>query len=286
MSNSLWPEGLPLPVMVNEIDYEAFLAARITRAVESFAAQELTYDVEALETDPAVILLQAATYEELLMRQRLNEAVRGQFLPFATGTDIDYLGGFHKLSRMVGESDDRYLTRIVLKTSAGDLGGSEPHYKLIAMTADLRVADAKPYRIGRDPTIHVAIISTDNNGVPDAELLAVVDAALQSPAARLTNDTILVGPAARAVTDVHARVWLLPDATITVIEEMRAQLIEAWSEIMLLGRDVNDTWLKAKLYHAGVHRIEIVSPASDKQVPFTEVAVLGEVNLELVGRDF
>lgn len=286
MPNSLWPEGMPLPQMVEELDFETILAAKKQRAVTIFTEADFGFDVEDLETDSTIINLQAAAGEELLLRQRINEAVRGQFLPFSIGTDIDYLGGFHEITRMIDESDERYLARILKKNAAGRLGGNDPHYELVAMTADLRVADAKAYRIGRDPTIYVAIISSDNDGVPSAELLNIVDTALQLDAIRWTSGTVIVHAAARQVTNIAAKVWLLPSAPVSILTEMEAALRDAWADIMKLGRDVQETWLKAKLYRLGVHSIEITAPSGGRIVPNTEVAVLGDITLSYAGRDY
>ena len=283
---NLWPEDLPLPTLIDELDIEAILARKKADVVGIFDSHGLTVDVLDIESSSEAIILQHAATEEGLLRQRINEAVRGQFLPFAFKQDIDYLGGFHNLTRMLGESDERYKERVILKIASGQLGGSEPHYKLVAMTADLRVADAKPYRIGRDPAIHVAIISSDNDGVADAELLAIVDAALQDPARRLTNDTIITAPAARQVLDVTAKVWLLPEAPTSTLGAMQASLEQGWQEIMQLGRDVNHAWLLSKFFLAGVQDIEIISPAADQVIPFNEVAALGQIELELVGRAY
>ncbi len=42
-----------------------------------------------VESDPAMKVLEVAAWRELLLRQRINEAVKGNLLKFATGEDLD-----------------------------------------------------------------------------------------------------------------------------------------------------------------------------------------------------
>ncbi|MBB5074124.1 phage-related baseplate assembly protein [Bartonella callosciuri] len=64
---------LPLPQIIEELSVEAILQQKITRLTELFAVHHIPYNVEKTAYDPVVIQLQAAAYEELLLRQRINE---------------------------------------------------------------------------------------------------------------------------------------------------------------------------------------------------------------------
>ena len=278
--------NLPAPTLVEEIAYEARLADFRDRLVAIFRAAGIEYDVQDLETDPAQILLQVSAYQDMLLRQRINEAVRGTLLPYASGPDLDILAAFYDVARLSGEDDARLRQRVVLAIRGRSTGGTEPRYRSIALGADPRVSDVSVYTIGRDPTIHVAVFSTDNNGVPDAALLARVDAALQNPAVRMVNDRILVAPAVQQVIAVAADVWLLPEAATSITVAMENALRSAWSEEMGLGRDVTRSWIIGKLMINGVHRVDLRQPTDDIALPFDEAAALGTVALTIRGRDF
>ncbi|KAB2859318.1 MAG: hypothetical protein F9K43_23975, partial [Bauldia sp.] len=98
--------SLPPPRLVEEIDYEARLAELRAKLATIFAAAGIDYDVADLETDPAQILLQVSAYEDMLLRQRINEAIRSWFLAYAEAGDLDVLAQWYDVSRLYGESDN------------------------------------------------------------------------------------------------------------------------------------------------------------------------------------
>ncbi len=48
-----------------------------------------------VESDSAMKVLEVAAWRELLLRQRINEAVKSNLLKFATGEDLDNLAEFY-----------------------------------------------------------------------------------------------------------------------------------------------------------------------------------------------
>ncbi len=278
--------GLPLPGVIQELNYEARLQLFVDKLVEEMAAVGVTYDVGGLEVDPGKILLEVATYADTLLRQRINEAARANLLAFAYGGDLDHLAAFYDVTRLYQESDERLRARVVLAIQGRSPGGTEPRYKYVAMTSDVRVANAAVYTVGRDPTIRVAVFSTENGGVASAGLLAAVDAAMQNSAVRMVNDRITVAAAVKQVVNVSANVWLLPDAAPSVATGLEATLRSAWDQVDTLGFDLTKSWLIAKLMQPGVQRVEIIAPTTDISVPFNEAAALGTVTITNMGRGF
>lgn len=275
---------LPLPTVIEEIAYERRLALYRQRLVEAFVEVGIDYDVENIETDPAQIQLQIGTYQDILARQRINEAVRASFLAFARGTDIDHLAQFYDVMRLAGEDDSALKRRVVLAIRGRSTGGTEARYKSVALGADVRVADAAIYTVGRDPTVHVAIFSTAPDGVAGPDLVSKVNAALQRPEVRVVNDRIVVAAAVREVVNVSAEAWLLPDAPEAVLDQAVANLRARWAESMALGRDVTKAWLVAHLMVAGIAKVEIVAPAGDVTILFDRAAAIGSVSLINRGR--
>ncbi len=278
--------SLPPPSIIEAISYEARLAELRAKLVQIFADAGIDYDVENLETDPAQILQQVSAYQDMLLRQRINEAIQSWFLAYAVGGDLDVLAQWYDVARLAAESDAALRRRVVLAIQGRSTGGTEARYRSIALGADVRVADAAVYTVGRDPTIHVAVFAVDNNGVADAPLLTKVNTALQAPTVRMVNDTIVVASAAQQVIAIAANVWLLPQAPESVLTTMQASLAAAWVRDMLLGRDLTQSWLLAHLQVDGVQRVEVTAPAADVVMPFNQAAGLGVVTLVKMGRAY
>lgn len=267
--------------MLEVPSYEALRAIFIARLKAEFDAVGIAYDVDMLETDPGVVLLEVSAYIDVTLRERINQVIKSWFLAYAVGGDLDALAAFYDVTRLTGETDDALRERVVLNIKGRSPGGTEDRYAAIARGADVRVASVKIYRNGRDPTIRVAVFSTDNSGVADAPLLAKVNAALQGSAVRMVNDTIVVESAARQTINVVAKYWRLPDAPETLETQMKAALTAAWARDMKLGRDFIASWASAKLQIEGVQKIEMLN--ADSVMPDNQAAALGTITLQPQG---
>ncbi len=267
------------PDIIESIDYETLLSgakADFLAYAEDFG---LDYDVADLETDPGVVLLQEASYKEVLLRARGNDIARARYLYFATGTAVDHLGAFYDCPRLVGEADDRYKLRIVLAIQGRSTGGTEPRYRAVALAASLRVAAAKVYRVGKSPLVTVSVFASDNDGVADSSLLTAVHNALNDPAVIMVNDTISVRAAVVSVVNVAADVWLLPSADESLLAGLPDSIRTQWATESGLGRDLTHSWLIAKLMVLGMARVVITAPASDRLVTPYEAVRIGTVTL-------
>lgn len=120
--------------LIEQLSFEEILSQmkeELVRRDESFTALE--------ESDPAIKNLEVVAWRELLLRQRINEAAKGNVLKFATGKNLDNLAEFYRVERQDGEDDERFRKRIKAKIVAG---GSKEHYHYHALSADVRVKDA------------------------------------------------------------------------------------------------------------------------------------------------
>jgi len=285
---------LPKPQIIDEPNYDVILARVISEFVTLWNTLRADnpslnlppYDVTMLETDPAVIGMEAESFRESLLRARINDAIRANLLAFARGSDLDHLAAFYDVSRMIGELDDRLVTRVILAIQGRSTGGTEPRYKFIAMSADARVQDAIVYTVGRSPLIHVAVFSTAPDGVAPTDLLAIVNEALQDPAVRMVNDTIEVASAVLQVVNLAADLWLLPDADVATVARAEANLRAAWASARALGRDLTESWWTAQLMISGVHKVAPTAPIGDTVAPPASAIALGTVTLTNRGRAF
>lgn len=116
--------GLPRPEIIETLSVEAILAARKRRLVSLAPSHGLVYDLQDLETDPAVMLLEEGSYEEASLRARGNDIARARYLYYARGAEVDHLGAFYDTTRMDGEDDDRLKARIILGIQGGSTAGT------------------------------------------------------------------------------------------------------------------------------------------------------------------
>ena len=114
MTVSLDLEQLPPPKIIEELDFDAILAAMKA----DFIARYPEYTAD-FASDPVAKLLEAASYREMLIRQRVNDAARSNLLAFATGTDLDHLASFYGVQRLSEESDTGFRLRIQRVFRAG-----------------------------------------------------------------------------------------------------------------------------------------------------------------------
>ncbi len=74
------------PNIIEPLNFEEIFSRmkeELVRRDESFTA--------LVESDPAIKILEVAAWRELLLRERINEAVKSNLLKFATGEDLDNL---------------------------------------------------------------------------------------------------------------------------------------------------------------------------------------------------
>lgn len=278
--------GLPKPRAIEEVSFEALVASRLEEAQGRFDEAGIDYDVGQLATDPLKINFEVDATQDMLTRARINDAYRAQLLSFALGADLDHVAAEHGVYRLAGEGDDRLATRVVLKNEDRNSAGSGPRYEFLAMSADLRVKDVVAYTSGRDPTIRIPVLSTDNDGIADEALLAKVNAAVQDRTQRMLNDTIVVSAAARQVADIQAEIWMLPDATASAFASVEPALRATWAATSRLGRDLPRSWIISALHQPGVQRVNLILPAAETVVPFSEAVAIGAVALVNMGRAY
>lgn len=279
--------SLPKPTLIEEIDYEAILADRKAMLVDRYDDRGIAYDVTTLETDAGVILTEEASFRETALRARGNDIARGRYRLFAIGADLDHLAEYYNVRRMVGESDTRLNYRITLAQQGASVAGPEAYWQRLAMAASIRVADVAVWRDAVLPILHLAVLAADNGGVADAELLALVEAAVTADLVRpMSTPHIVVESAARQLTPVTANVKLLPGTAPTLLTTLAAALPTAWAAIGGLGRDLTGDWLKAALMVDGVYSVEILTPAAGVMAGAHEMVRIGTVTLNNAGRGY
>lgn len=198
---------LPAPDAIEQFDFETILARKKQQLID-LCPNEIKPVIAAtleLESEPLTIDLQQQAYSEMLVRQRINEATRANFLALATGTDLDHIGASRGLTRKIiqaanhavnppiaeiKESDAAYRQRIQMHPEKFAAAGPRSAYIAHALDVD-DVADACPIRPIAG-TVRVFVKSYSNNGIPSQALLQQVYDYLSAEELRPLNDVVEV----------------------------------------------------------------------------------------------
>lgn len=287
----------PKPTITAELDYEALRSQRIAAFLEAWEThrqQDPTlpeYDVQMLETDPAVVALEVAAYGDLYFTGRTNDVARATLLTdFAIGEDLDLHGAATRtpahpngLARFSGEEDSDYRARIIEARAGTSAAGPDEWWLTQARAADARVRS-----IGLDyrgqGQLNVYLLARDHGGVPDQAMLDAVTARLNRPDVRPRNVVPAVLSAVIEEVDVVADVWLLPDTAEARLEQQEAAALAAASSQQSLDTDLTHHYLRRLMDSADIYKIEIVSPAADLVADPSRAYSVRSITARLAGR--
>lgn len=259
------------PNIIEPLNFEEIFA----RMKEELVKHDASFTA-LVESDPAMKVLEVAAWRELLLRERINEAVKSNLLKFATGNDLDNLAEFYGVERENGENDESFRKRIKAKIVGWSTGGN---YRYYALSADTRVKDA----LVESPVpgkVQVSILSTElsTTGIPLEELMEIVKNQLNREDVRILTDTIEVVSCNIIEIDIHSRISIKrPD----IIETVKKKFIEKFEASKRLGWSITRSWIIANLFVDGVENVELIEPREDVVVQGNECAFLKSLNVEL-----
>ncbi|MFG6076066.1 baseplate J/gp47 family protein [Erwinia sp. OPT-41] len=293
---------LPAPDVVETLDYETLLAERKATLVSLYPAeqQDAIARTLSLESEPVVKLLEENAYREVILRQRVNEAAKAVMVAYALADDLDQLGANNGVTRLtrtaaddtttpptaaVMESDDDYRVRIAAAFEGLSVAGPSGAYEYHAKSADGRVADASA--VSPSPAcVTITVLSREGNGEAAADLLAVVDKALNDEDVRPVADRVTVQSAAIVDYAVEAVLYLYPGPEAEPIRAAAGAKLAAFvSAQARLGRDIRKSALYAALHVEGVQRVELAQPAADVVLDKTQAAYCTGWALTVGGSD-
>lgn len=255
------------PNIIEPLNFEEIFSRmkeELVRRDESFTA--------LVESDPAIKILEVAAWRELLLRERINEAVKGNLLKFATGEDLGNLAEFYGVEREKEEEDERFRKRVKAKIKGWSTGGN---YRYQALSADSRVKDA----LVESPIpgkVQISILSTQT-GIVLEELLEIVRKQVTRDDIRVLTDTVTVIGCNITEIDIHSRMSISP---IISKEEIKKQFIEKFEASRRLGWNVTKSWIIANLFVDGVENVELIEPKEDVVVLGNECAALRKLKVE------
>lgn len=272
---------LPAPQVVETLSYEQILADIIA----DFKQRWPDYDVEMLESDPAVKILEVAAFRELILRARVNDAARSIMLAFAKASDLDHLGAFFKTSRKllqpadpitdqpaIYESDSEFRVRVQLAPEALSTAGPIGAYVYHALSAHPDVKDVGVY--SPEPgSVHVLPLVRTEDGIPSEEVLDAVRDRLNLETVKPLTDALTVRAPERIDFIVEATLIIPhgPDA-VTIKQAAETALNSYLVSRHRVGRTVYRSGITAALSVASVETVLLSSPAQDIVIGPDQVA--------------
>lgn len=289
---------IPLPAAIEAITYEARLDAFIGRFVTAWDTLRVLrpelplYDVETLETDPAVVVLEAAAFMSTLDRQRVNDAVKAVLLPTATGTDLDNIAALTGTQRLVitpavgatpavMESDDRLRLRALLSWDRPAAGSADGYlfdaYTALPVLLHAKVNGAAIH--GRRGDVDVVLIGPGGRLLTEIELTTVRTAVL-APNRKPEAVSVSVINATRRVWNASLRLEVTrgPDASLIMAEaDARIRAMAALRTVV--GGELPAEAVIGAAYGPNVLRVIEVAPVPDLAPEPYGVPVLGTLTL-------
>lgn len=293
---------LPVPDVVEELDYETILAERIATLISLYPEdqQEAVARTLALESEPVVKLLQENAYREVIWRQRVNEAARAVMLAYAIDSDLDNIGANFNVERLVVtpaddttippapaemELDADYRLRIQQAFEGMSVAGSTGAYEFHGRSADGRVADISV--ISQSPAcVTISVLSRENNGAASDELLSIVRNALNAEDVRPVADRVTVQSAQIVDYQISATLFIYPGPESEPVRAAAEAKLKTYiSAQHRLGRDIRLSAIYAALHVEGVQRVELAAPVADIVLDKTQASFCTDYQIVIGGSD-
>lgn len=274
---------LPLPNVLGDLDYDrelkgviADFVARWKLFVEKYPDLHLPqYDVETLETDPAILQLENGAFVAMLVLARINDAARGLMLASAEGTDLEHFAADFNVKRMtirpaagdvpaIMESNQDLRTRRNLAPDGYAAAGPEDAYRFFALSADPSIKEAEAIK-GQDNRVDVVLLSRDGTGAVPGSIVTKVHEALSPKKTRPLTDNLHVRSASIVEQKISVRLTIPfgPDRS-AVVQKAKASITAYAAARKSLGKKLYRDGISAAARNGNaVETVEVVEPSSD-----------------------
>ncbi len=288
------------PSLLDVPDFETILTRRKNAFVELFptAEQDNWRNTLALESSPVTKLLEEAAYTELLLRGHINVIAQSNLIQFAKGEALDHAAAWYQVTRLTGESDERFRARLFYHIRALAGNGTHESYIAKALATHVRVKDVAAYRLAPG-IVNVAIWIDDSitdesikeKDIPAAKqtirdtVLAAVQAQFSAEKTMLGIDVNVYEAKFHDVA-VHAKVVVSnnapADAQTKIAEALRASSASEAEFGKPLAASQIVAWLHLPVAGADfVEKVQLHSPNTDLIPAQDELWRITDVELEL-----
>ncbi len=286
---------LPYPDAVESLDFETILNAM----VEDLKVRDPVFTA-LVESDPAYKVMEVCAYRELLMRQRVNEAVKAVTLAYATGADLDNIAATYSVERLLLEAGDPDLIpptpdvyeddtslrrRVQLSFEGFSTAGPEGSYIFHALGADPDVLDVR-VESPEPGAVTVAVLSRVGSGTASPELRAAVDATLNADDVRPLTDNVTVTAGGVIEYTVVASLVLYDGPDSAVVVDAATTAVQLYADsVHRLGRNVTRAGIIAALFQEGVQNVTLTTPSADIVTQWDEASYCTDIDITVSGTD-
>jgi len=283
--------GLPAPVLIDQPDFESRNGAKLARLIE------LLPEFTALvESDPAIKLIEADAYDEMVLAQAFNDAARNLLLAYAAGGSLDHLGALMDVARLelipanevtgdpaVMESDDDFRRRILIAPHSFSVAGPQLAYVYHARSASADVLDASATSPSPGEVV-VSILSRTGDGTAPPQTLSAVEAVLTHDEVRPLTDNVTVQSADIVDFNVTADLFLYAGPDSGLIIQVATSALDLYlADNRRLGRDITRAGIIAALKVAGVQNVILTEPGADLALTDLQAGNAANINLTNAG---
>ena len=271
---------LPAPKVIEELDFETIFERKKTALLELVpsSVRETIAATLSLESEPLTIDLQQQAYQEMILRQRINQAATSTLLAFAQGSDLDHLAAAKGITRKIVrqadptaqppveelyETDDDLRRRVQLYPEKLAAAGPRAAYEAHALDAKNNIIDARAVKQNAG-TVAVYIKTVDNGGVADSKTISEVKSYLSDETRRPLCDAVQIYAASPKEINIIARVEYEdgPDKSLVKAKQEK-DLAEMISRHVGLGASIALSKIIGSLDTDGVKKIELTEPSED-----------------------
>lgn len=286
---------LPAPKVIEELDFETIFERKKNALLELVpsSVRETIAATLSLESEPLTIDLQQQAYQEMILRQRINQATASTLLAFAQGSDLDHLAAAKGIARKMVrsadpdalppiealyETDDDLRRRVQLYPEKLAAAGPRAAYEAHALDAHSKIIDARAIREVAG-TVCVFIKAAD--GVPSDEILQAAQDYLSAETRRPLCDTVKVKAGRPKAVRIAARIRYESGPDLTLVKDKQLDdLKKMLTKNSRLGASVALSKIIGALDTDGVRKIEMISPLEDINCSDGEYIEITEISLE------
>jgi phage-related baseplate assembly protein len=292
--------GLPFPNIIDPLDFETIRADTEADLIERFPA---IAPVLQLESAIVVKLIQAFGVREVLLRQRVNDGLKGVLTPFAKGADLDNVAARNGTFRLVVrpeqdglpaimESDAALLRRYLLGFERPSAGSAARYlyeaWKAWPQNADksLGLWDAKVngHAVhGRRGDTDVVIIGPFGR-LPTQEEKAAVRAAILAPDVRPEAVAVTLLDGRRVEYAIDLAIDIPPGPSPGLVEADTADRVMREAERRtVLGGEIPPGLMPGVAYGENVIKVTDLAPVAIAPDPYS-IPVLTGVSVKATVR--
>jgi phage-related baseplate assembly protein len=219
----------PVGDILETLSFETYLARDRADLETRWAARRAIrpelppLDTLFLESDPSSVVLEVGSYREMILRARVNDALRSLTLAGALGRALDHIGAtYYRTPRRLDESDEVYRQRLAIAPESWSTAGPVGAYVFWALTASPDVLDVAVYSedegVCLAPRVRVVVLTRAGLDAPAvAGVAATVHAALRRADLRPLGDLVSVEVATPLPFDVDVALKLRSGVSSAVV---------------------------------------------------------------------